>query len=134
MYPHILRHFISALVSASVCILLLSATSAIAHGWVAPEEAAQKKNPVNADQASVTRGRELFMNNCAYCHSGDGRGMEAAEAGLSKAPPDLIKRLAGHSDGDFFWKIEKGRGDMPSFEGTMQEKEIWDIINFLKTR
>ncbi len=115
-------------------ILFVSAGPLAAHEWMAPEEAAGIDNPVTADQASITKGKALFMNNCASCHGPDARGMSAEEAGLSKAPSNLVKRLANHNDGDFFWKIENGRGDMPSFEGVLEEKEIWDIINFIKTR
>jgi hypothetical protein len=43
------------------------------------------KSPVPADQASVTRGTEIFAANCAVCHGPTGRGDGPAAAGLNPA-------------------------------------------------
>lgn len=72
--------------------IFISTASVAAHECVAPEDAAEKENPVTADQDSVSRGQEMFLNNCTSCHGGDARGMSADAAGLSKASPNLVKR------------------------------------------
>ena len=38
-----------------------------------------------------------------------------------------------HPDGDFFWKIQEGRGDMPSFNDDLSEEQIWEIINYIRS-
>ncbi len=110
--------------------------AAIGHGheWMAPQEAARRNNPITADSASVAKGKEIFSNDCAYCHGEDARGMSREEAGLNSNTPDLVKRLANHSEGDFFWKIENGRGEMPAFQEILSDEEIWHVINFIKSR
>ncbi len=113
---------------------LLSVLPVMAHTWTAPTEAAARKNPVPADSASALRGEKLFVANCASCHGEDAKGLAADKAGLQEAPPDLAQRLNHHTDGDFFWKIEQGRGEMPSFADILQQEQIWDIINFIKTQ
>ncbi|WP_370362791.1 cytochrome c [Desulfopila sp. IMCC35008] len=75
-------------------------------------------------------GTVLYNEHCASCHGEDLRGKTAEETGLSKNTPDFKKRLSSHSDGDFFWKIRTGRGEMPSFGKDMSDTEIWDIINY----
>ena len=57
------------------------------------------------DEMSIIRGQPLFMDNCSSCHGVDAKGIEAKEIGLSKAPPNLLKRLKTHSDGDFFGRL-----------------------------
>ena len=89
-----------------ICVVMqFFITGGFAHEWMAPEEAAKQKNPIAAAPSSVAKGKELFLNNCAYCHGENARGMSAEEAGLDTDTPDLKKRLENHSDGDFFWKI-----------------------------
>lgn len=46
--------------------------------------------------------------------------------------PNLKQRLKTHSDGDFFWKINEGRGQMPSFKDELSDEEKWYIINYIK--
>lgn len=113
--------------------MLLMASLIHAHEWMAPKEAASLVNPIAADEESIATGKEIFLNNCAYCHGEDVRGMSSEEAGLDTSPPDLKKRLKNHTDGDFFWKIENGRGEMPAFQESLDDEEIWHVINFIKS-
>lgn len=114
-----------------ICTLSL-ASGAKAHEWMAPDDKAQIKNPVSASDASLARGKELYQENCAACHGEQVKGLSAEEAGLEKKPSDLKKTIKSHSDGDFFWKIQVGRGEMPSFKNDLSDQEIWDIINFVQ--
>ncbi|SHO52230.1 c-type cytochrome [Desulfopila aestuarii] len=104
---------------------------AYAHEWMAPAEAAMLKNPIPCESSSLKRQQTLYLENCASCHGNSGEGITASETGLRKDTPNLRKRLASHSDGDFFWKISTGKGDMPSFTGDLEDEEIWQIINFI---
>ncbi|WP_163339843.1 c-type cytochrome [Desulfopila sp. IMCC35008] len=122
-----------------VVVLGIIATVAIAgltgaHEWMAPQKAGKIENPVPYGNESVNRGKELYLDNCAACHGENATGQKAKEIALSKDAPDLRKRLATHSGGDFFWKIQEGRGEMPSFKDDLEPTEVWDIINFLKTK
>ena len=119
---------------ACIFFLGIAATPISAHEWMAPKEAANQKNSVSATVESVKHGKELFLNHCAYCHSDTATGMSADEVGLEKSPPNLIQRLKNHTDGDFFWKIQHGRSEMPGFKNTLEDDEIWHIINFIKSR
>lgn len=103
-----------------------------AHEWMAPKQAAERRNPVTADHDSLITGRALFLENCSSCHGENGEGNKAEDVGLKTNPPNLKAQIAAHSDGDFFWKIQHGRNEMPSFAEQLSSDEIWHIINYLR--
>jgi mono/diheme cytochrome c family protein len=105
------------------------------HGahWMAPKEAAARKNPVKADAASISRGNKLFETNCVTCHGKEGRGDGPAAAALNPKPADLKAMAGRHSDGDYAWKIANGRGAMPPWKGVLDDKQIWDVVNFVQS-
>ncbi len=103
-----------------------------AHEWMAPKEASNITNPVTNGNDSKKRGQLLFEENCMDCHGENGQGRNASELGLNKDAPNLPSRLVTHTDGDFFWKIQHGRGEMPGFKKELEAENVWDIINFLK--
>ena len=80
--------------------------------WMAPEQVAHLVNPVPAVQNSVANGKKIFLQNCSACHGENAEGLDAQIIGLEKSPPNLKERIKMHPDGDFFWKIQEGRGDM----------------------
>ena len=100
--------------------------------WSAPPEAAKRANPIQRDQESIARGKELFQTHCVVCHGPGGRGDGPAAAGLNPKPPNLVKMAGHHTDGDIAWKIENGRGAMPAWRARLQEKDIWHLTNFLQ--
>lgn len=105
----------------------------MAHGWMAPADEGKRVNPVQLDNDSMARGRIVYVNNCAVCHGETIEGTDPKESGLELATPDLKKRLLTHTDGDFFWKIMNGRGEMPSFNDQLSDTEVWDVINYIRS-
>ncbi len=108
-------------------------SDATATHWMAPEDAAQRKNPVATSAASLARGKKLFQVNCASCHGALGKGDGPAGAALDPKPADLTAMAGRHPDGDFAWKIEHGRGAMPAWKATLNEAQIWDTVNFIQS-
>ncbi|MGH8729560.1 MAG: c-type cytochrome [Burkholderiales bacterium] len=105
------------------------------HGahWMAPPEAAARKNPVKADAASISRGKQVFQANCVTCHGASGRGDGLVGKVLDPKPADLTVMAGHHSDGDYAWKIANGRGPMPPWKGVLDDKQIWDVVNFVQS-
>ena len=114
-------------------VLILFTENVLAHSWMAPKDAAERQNPTPLNDVSVSRGKEIYLENCAYCHGDTIKGLSSSTTGLQKDTPDLIQRLKTHTDGDFHWKIQNGRDEMPSFKEDLSEKEIWDVINFIRS-
>lgn len=101
--------------------------------WVAPPEAAKRINPIESDVPSINRGKRLFLKHCVVCHGPQGRGDGPAAVGLDPKPSNLVDNGDQHPEGDIAWKIASGRGPMPAWKGTLSEKNIWDLTNFIKS-
>ena len=92
-------------------------------------------NPTEPDADSVTRGAELFLINCSFCH-----GSEAGPPGpvgrkLQPPAPTLpAQRLAQLSDGELFQRVTFGVGRMPAFRLRLEPAERWDLVNYLRSR
>jgi mono/diheme cytochrome c family protein len=112
-----------------------SPMSGMDHGahWMAPKEAVARKNPVKANAASISRGKQLFQANCATCHGASGRGDGPVGKALDPKPADLTAMAGHHSDGDYAWKIANGRGAMPPWKGVLDDQQIWDVVNFVQS-
>ncbi len=95
--------------------------------WRAPQEAAQKKNPLAARLELAAGGRELFQRNCAECHGKTGEG-------LKKAADLQLPLVQQQTDGALFWKITNGNPDrgMPSFS-RLPELQRWQLVLHLRT-
>ena len=95
--------------------------------WQAPEEAAQKKNPLADKPQFAAGGRKLFLRNCVECHGKTGEG-------LKKAADLQLPVVQRQPDGVLFWKITNGNPDrgMPSFS-RLPELQRWQLILHLRT-
>lgn len=101
---------------------------------ITPEEQA-RKNPIKFTEASVERGKGLYMTQCTMCHgkNGDGKGELATVMHLNI--PDFTKpdTLAKRTDGGLAAIINKGSGTMPGEAKRLKEDQVWDLVNFLRT-
>jgi len=105
----------------------------MAHGWKAPSDAAQTLNPIQNSESSIRQGRQIYGDLCTGCHGVGGKGNGPIADKLNPKPANLVKRLKNHSEGDFFWKISNGRGPMPGFKDQLSERQIWQVINYIKS-
>jgi mono/diheme cytochrome c family protein len=98
-------------------------------GMGAPE------NPTSADEASITRGSELFNINCKMCHGQTGEGKGPIAAFLANKPANLTSAVVqSKSDGSLFLTITNGiTGRMPPLNENLTVSERWDVVNFLRT-
>ena len=101
--------------------------------WAAPKEAINQLNPVPSDSNSISNGSQLFSELCSRCHGDQALGDGPDGSGLSVKPTNLKAMAGGHPDGDFAWKIKNGRGDMPGWEDELEYKEIWHLVNYIKS-
>jgi mono/diheme cytochrome c family protein len=97
------------------------------------------KNPVAADAASVDAGRALYAKYCRACHGQEGRGDGPAAAALKDVKPANLADATwdhGATDGEIFMSIQKGIGPkmaMNAFEGRLNDTQIWNVVNFVKS-
>jgi mono/diheme cytochrome c family protein len=103
--------------------------------WPVPDNYLKMANPLKGDAASVTDGKQLWMQHCTSCHGKTGKGDGPKAAQLKTLPHDISKAdIQGQPDGSFFYKTSEGRNDMPSFKKKIPEKEdIWSLVNYIRT-
>ena len=117
---------------------LLGGSLLFAHAgkpWPAPEQARKRRNPVAATAESVEQGARLYREHCLVCHGEVGDGQGPWREKLSVDPADFTEqRMMGRmTDGEMFWKISKGRGEMPAFKEKLSERQRWHLVNYLRT-
>ncbi|HAV77523.1 MAG TPA: hypothetical protein DCX53_09255 [Anaerolineae bacterium] len=94
------------------------------------------QNPTVADEASISRGRDLFAINCQMCHGVGGEGNGPIAPFLVKYKPANLTSavVQSKSDGSFFLTISNGLVDkMPALNENLTVSERWDVVNFLRT-
>ncbi|WP_299874252.1 c-type cytochrome [uncultured Cocleimonas sp.] len=101
--------------------------------WASPKKAAARVNPIKSDQASLDRGKQVFMTNCTSCHGATAKGDGPVGANLNPKPTDLTIMAGNHPDGDFEWKIANGRGAMPAWKSSLNQTQRWDVVNYIQT-
>ncbi|MHB8485387.1 MAG: c-type cytochrome [Candidatus Acidiferrales bacterium] len=100
-----------------------------------PPDVAKEPNPVKPTAASIAEGKQMYGYDCAMCHgaNGDGKGDLAADMKLTLKDYRDAAALKDMTDGEMFYIIQKGKGDMPS-EGDRQKPEgIWNMVNFIRS-
>jgi cytochrome c5 len=97
-----------------------------------PPEAAQKANPVKPTPESLAKAKKTYKIDCAMCHSENGDGTNDMDM---KNVPDLTNAdvQKKSSDGEWFYIIQKGKGDMPP-EGARAkaEDDLWNLVNYCR--
>lgn len=128
------------LASSAVAALLLGSAGAAAAqypGWLIPPGGRDEKSPLSSVAEAVTRGKAIYVANCATCHGPDGKG---------SGPPDYAAdltdelRIELNTEGVLFYKIWNGHAiqlrtqvdDMPAFQGKLSKDEVWAVVEYLK--
>lgn len=89
--------------------------------------------PIDANLATLERGRERFEINCIMCHggAGDGQGIVPAR-GYTTPPSYHIERLREAPLSHFVRVIEKGAGNMPSYAAQVAPRDRWAIALYIR--
>jgi len=98
-----------------------------------PPEAANQNNPVKPSPESLAKGKKIYGYDCAMCHGkdGDGKGDMTAMKGI----PDFTDpaALKGFTDGELFYIIQKGKGDMPPEGDRAKSEDLWNLVNYVRS-
>lgn len=100
-----------------------------------PDEALKQVNPVKPTAQSIASGKRMYGYDCSMCHgnAGDGKGDLAGDMKLQLADLRDAKSLQGKTDGELFYVIKNGKGQMPA-EGTRAKADqIWDMVNYIRS-
>ncbi|HEY0701770.1 MAG TPA: c-type cytochrome [Candidatus Acidoferrales bacterium] len=100
-----------------------------------PAEAAKVPNPVKPTATSLAAGKKQYGYDCAMCHGkdGDGKGDLAADMKLKLLDYSDPAALKGMTDGELFYIIKNGKGDMPSEGDRVKPEEVWNLVNYVRS-
>ncbi len=82
--------------------------------------------------ADSQAGAALYKSKCAMCHGADGKGDTAMGKNLKLRDFSSDEVQIVH-DSEMKTLIENGKGKMPSFKGKLTDKQLGDVIQFVRT-
>jgi mono/diheme cytochrome c family protein len=93
------------------------------------------ENPIEADDASIARGAELYAIHCQMCHGQTAEGNGPIGPVLANKPANLTSPVVqSKSDGSIFLTITNGvEGKMPPLNENLLVPDRWDLVNFIRT-
>lgn len=102
---------------------------------VIPEEERQRRNPIQPTSASLALGKKLYTSQCKMCHGEEGRGKGDFAAEMNFSMPDFTEAelQKKRTDGELFYILSKGHGDMPGQGDRLRPEQMWSMINYIRT-
>lgn len=80
-----------------------------------------------AHAADTTKGGSLYAAHCAACHGASGASVMPGAPSFARSEgllqPDLVLLAA----------IKAGKNVMPAFQGMLSDRDILDVIAYLRT-
>jgi mono/diheme cytochrome c family protein len=100
-----------------------------------PPEDAKKTNPGKNDASAIADGKKLYSSQCYLCHGkdGDGKGELAQDMKLTLRDYHDPAALKGMTDGELFYILSKGKGEMPNEDDRLTEAQRWHLIAYIRS-
>lgn len=131
----------------NVCLLFLLGLPAVgqqgqtspkpapAAPYTIPPDAVTQANPTKPTPESLAEGKKWYGYDCAMCHgrSGDGKGDVATDMKLKIADFTDPATLKQRTDGELFYIIKNGKGDMPPEGNRLKSDGLWNLVNYVRS-
>ena len=102
--------------------------------WNVPAEAENAVNPYAHNTAATDSGKIIYQKICSVCHGTGGKGDGVAAVGLSVQPANHTSdHVQSQSDGALYYEITTGHAPMPSYKTVLNDKQRWQVVNFIRT-
>src|SRR4051794_29366308 len=123
-----------ATVIVVLCAGLMAQLSAQYQGWLIPQGGKDEKSPLASARDAVTKGKALYLANCARCHGPDAKG-NGPDADYAADLTDSL-RFDLNTEGVLFYKVWNGHAiqlrtqvdDMPAFSDKLTKEQVWTIV------
>ena len=98
------------------------------------DDATGLANPVAGTGESLQRAQQLARVNCAACHGAEGHGDGPVAGYFSPVRPVDFRsdRVRSRTDGQLFWLVANGLGNMPAFRALLSEQDLWTVVLFVR--
>ena len=95
-----------------------------------PADAKTLVNPVKPTPESQARAKKMYGYDCAMCHgeTGNGKGDVVADLKLSLKDYTDPAALKDMTDGEIFYIIKNGKGQMPPEGDRAKPEMIWNMV------
>lgn len=92
-------------------------------------------NPVKTTPESLAHAKKIYGYDCAMCHgvNGDGKGDVVSDLKLTLkdyTDPNALKDL---SDGEIFYIIKNGKGQMPGEGDRAKPEDVWNMVVLVRS-
>jgi mono/diheme cytochrome c family protein len=130
---------LSALVLTGVLVPLPQAqqpaTAAPATGAQIPVEAVNQVNPVKPSPDSLARAKKIYGYECSMCHGDDGSGNGDLAKNMKAKLADLRDpaALKGRTDGEIYYIINHGMGEMEGEGPRVKPEDTWNLVNYVRS-
>lgn len=96
-----------------------------------PVKDAREPNPVKPTPESIAEGKKIYSYDCASCHNANGDGKSDVAKDLKV--PDLTDPalLKDQTDGEIFYILKNGHGNMPQEGDRVKPEQLWDLVNYV---
>ena len=100
-----------------------------------PADASSQANPVKPGAESLARAKKIYGYECSMCHGDDGAGTGDLAKNMKAKMPDFRDpaALKGLTDGDLFYIIKNGKGEMEGEGARVKTDDIWNLVNYLRS-
>lgn len=130
-----MRNFMIRMMLILGFVVLVSMTNEALTDWPVPANYKSMVNPYKGKKDADGIGKDLWMQHCKSCHGkegyGDGKKADELETELRDF---TTKEVQSQTDGEIYYKMVKGRDEMPSFNKKVSAKEDrWLLVNYIRT-
>lgn len=99
-------------------------------------QAARLSNPLPPTPETLTEATQIYQVNCAVCHGATGRGdgpmaRYFREAGVSPPVDFTSARVRARQEGELYWVLTNGLGNMPRFGPLLTPKQRWAVVSLV---
>lgn len=99
--------------------------------WVVPADRANRLSTFPFNEETRKSGEHIYTVNCMSCHGNPGK---SNSINLIPPPGDpATEKVQKNSDGEMFYKVSTGRGQMPSFRSVLTANDIWNVISYVRS-
>jgi mono/diheme cytochrome c family protein len=100
-----------------------------------PPEAAHMVNPVKPTAESQAHAKKMYGYDCAMCHgaNGNGKGELVADMKLTLKDYTDSAALKDLSDGELFYIIKNGKGQMPGEGDREKTEDLWNMVILVRS-
>lgn len=117
---------------AILCVAAFLNVKAQKSEWEVPQDKAERLSPAEFTDKNVSEGETIYNANCVSCHGNPGQNNSIPLAPVAPGDP-ASEKFQLDTDGELLYKIQVGKGAMPSFKATLSTSQVWDVIAYIRT-